>query len=228
MLNFDKIYHVKQPIYDTKDEKTIGYEVFIRHKDNKNPLELFQLARQQNKLNELDSYNIEKFLFHTYKPGEEDVTYFLNVFPSTILQERFHDIITKFPDLEKVVFEINEANEEQEVWSSEQFFENIRYYKKKFGVKFALDDLGKGQSTLQNIIETEPDYVKLDKYFSHGLSSSSKKQKIVSSLMEISQSFQSKMILEGIETLEDYQTAKHLHVEYLQGYLLGKPKSFDK
>ncbi len=89
-------------------------------------------------------------------------------------------------------------------------------------IKIAVDDMGTGYSFFQHWIELCPDFVKLDKYFSKDLSTNFQKQKVVKSLIDLLFGT-AEIIIEGIETKADLDTAELLGVPYAQGYLLGRP-----
>jgi EAL domain-containing protein (putative c-di-GMP-specific phosphodiesterase class I) len=90
------------------------------------------------------------------------------------------------------------------------------------GVKIAVDDMGGGYSFFQQWIELEPDFIKLDRYFAEDLSICSRKQKTISSLVDLL-SGTTDIIIEGIETEEDLNIAESLGINYAQGFLLGRP-----
>jgi EAL domain-containing protein (putative c-di-GMP-specific phosphodiesterase class I) len=90
------------------------------------------------------------------------------------------------------------------------------------GVKIAVDDMGGGYSFFQQWIELEPDFIKLDRYFAEDLSICSRKQKTISSLVDLL-SDTTDIIIEGIETEEDLNIAESLGINYAQGFLLGRP-----
>lgn len=91
------------------------------------------------------------------------------------------------------------------------------------GYAIAIDDFGKGESSLQTVIELEPDFVKLDRYYAVKLSASIKKQNEIQMLLKLCQQKNMKLILEGIEEPTDLAMAKLLGVHLGQGYLLGEP-----
>lgn len=86
-----------------------------------------------------------------------------------------------------------------------------------------MDDIGDGTADLKKIVEFMPDYIKMSRYFSKGLATTEKKQRILQLFLEYFGA-DTKMILEGIENQNDLVCAKNLGVALGQGYLLGKPK----
>ena len=91
------------------------------------------------------------------------------------------------------------------------------------GVTLALDDFGDGRSSLRLWSELQPDIVKIDKYFTHGLSSHAKKLQTLRALMQIAEVFGTTLVAEGIETADDLRVVRDLGVGLGQGYFLGRP-----
>lgn len=221
-------HHCFQPIVDIQQQTIFGYESLLRSKHVGNPEVLFDVAIDLNKLLELDisSFNMTIHTFTNQLNEENKAKHlFVNVYPSTLISSLFmshlENIIKNFfipPN--KIILELSES---EPIACYSQLRNAITLFK-EFGVKIALDDLGKGNSSLKNIVELEPDYVKFDKYFAENLTQSIKKQHLLESLSKFCCSNNIQTILEGIESEDDLQIAKSLGIHYGQGYLFGKPK----
>lgn len=220
-MNGEKFYHVYQPIVNVRMKSVIGYEAFLRSYDEPNPLTLFKQARENGELSQIDFMSIKQASHINIK----DRFLFLNVFPSTILDYQSYTAITQlvcqFKYKNRIILELNEANEESMCWEELEFFNKIEHLRNS-GILIAIDDVGKGQASLEKIIEFKPDYIKLDRYFSKGLHDNKCKQDVVSFFVEYCQK-RSTLILEGIEDEKDMRTSVTLGVDCLQGYLFGKP-----
>lgn len=223
-------HHACQPLIDLKNRQVYGYEVLLRCEFIKNPELLFQYAIAKNKLFELDTSSIfiALSMYGDYR-SIRHIKLFLNVYPSTLIHPSFHKFLDKLnnnPSLsKKLIFEVNEA---EKVSDMDSLKKAVNLIKAKLGYTFALDDVGKGDSSLRAIIELEPDYIKLDKYFSIDLSISKRKQDMIKMILHFCQNNHIKLVLEGIEKSKDLATAKALGVHLGQGYLLGKPSHFSK
>lgn len=217
--------HFTQSLFKTSNWERIGGEILFRSELG-DPDVIFLQAKQVNKLFELETKSIFK-IFHTYNLQESPPKGFLfiNVSPSTILNKEFPTFIKSltvhFPKIsEKVVFEIIETD----------YVENMNLLKeqinfvKNLGFQIAIDDVGKGWSSLHLIIELEPHFIKLDRYFSINLTTSPLKQEMIKSFLHYAHYSKTNVVLEGIEKETDLAIAKALGVDICQGFLLHKPE----
>lgn len=228
MLNKQEIRHAFQPVVCSQTKKTIGYEALLRHNLISNPLTLFENAREQDLLTKLDMMSIEKAVqtFH-FQYGE---TLFLNVFPTTLLEPDFPYFLANLLTVysvypQQIIFEINETAEEKQVWSEPLLKETVELLRKN-GFRVAMDDVGVGAASLKQVIEYKPDIIKLDRYFSQSLAKSKDKQAVLTFFVDYCSKKNNKLVLEGVEEQEDYEMAKELNVPFLQGYYVGKPRTY--
>ncbi|MDF2675655.1 MAG: hypothetical protein K0R09_3927 [Clostridiales bacterium] len=212
------ITHWFQPIYHLKNYNVLGYEALLRDASlmNSTPVELFKEADKTGERNVLDLISLKEAL---EKFRHQSCTLFLNVFPSTLLENDFLPWWdTHVPLNMDIVLELLES----EPICNWDEIRTITNELKSRGVKIAIDDMGQGYSFLQQWVELEPDFIKLDRYFAENLSVNSRKQKIVENLVDLL-SDSTEIIIEGIETEKDLNIAELLGISYAQGYLLGKP-----
>jgi EAL domain-containing protein (putative c-di-GMP-specific phosphodiesterase class I) len=215
-----KFQHVFQPLYVMDNWKVFGYEALLRCEFFENPELLFRLAMEKNRLYDLDICSIHHAL--TSVNGRH-IRLFLNVYPSTMVHPSFPDFLENLKSIcfpkRNILFEINEAEKISDIG----LLRKVVHFLKDKGYAIALDDFGKGQSSLHTVIELEPDYVKLDRYYAAELAASKQKQNEIQMLLKLCQQKNMKLILEGIEEPTDLAMAKALGVHLGQGYLLGKP-----
>lgn len=220
--------HVYQPIWDLANWVPFGYEALMRvsNLEIQNVEELFQQARQEGCLYEVDTKAIESAIRHFPFSHFHQRLLFVNVYPSTILDDRFphflDELTQKYPMIKRrVVFEISETNDERNLWTVDTFKEKLQTIK-TYGFYVAIDDVGEGAFTFENMVELQPDYVKLDRHFAKELAIDPEKQKLVS--LFVSYCHPKTIVLEGIEKEMDLAQAKFLRISSAQGYLLGIPE----
>ncbi|OGO77191.1 MAG: hypothetical protein A2Y23_01795 [Clostridiales bacterium GWB2_37_7] len=212
------ITHWFQPIYHLKNNNVLGYEALLRDASQLKvpPADIFREADKNGYRNVLDLMSIKKAL-EIFKDASSPL--FLNIFPSTLLEGNFLSWWDMhMPPRTPFVLELLE---DEPIRNWKELKKTTKELKRR-GVKIAVDDMGGGYSFFQQWIELDPDFIKLDRYFAENLSISPKKQKTVTSLVDLL-SDTTEIIIEGVETEADLNTAEFLGITYAQGYLLGRP-----
>ncbi|OLO38169.1 hypothetical protein BTR23_11750 [Alkalihalophilus pseudofirmus] len=231
LISEENFYHHFQPIYDLNNWRILGFEVLLRSKLFPNPEATFIEARKEKKLYELDSGSIHKAI-STYRSAgltKSKGKLFLNIFPSTLLHPNFPTFLNKIiaDDVlhsQQIVLEISESEINNKIDELKQKVSVL----KNLGFLIAIDDTGKGYSNAQSIVELDPDFLKLDRYFSKDLHLSKKKQSYIQLLNNYSVLNGCSVILEGIETPSELAVAKTLNIQYGQGFILGKPSLLEQ
>ncbi|GGJ61145.1 EAL domain-containing protein (putative c-di-GMP-specific phosphodiesterase class I) [Anoxybacillus voinovskiensis] len=219
--------NVFQPIYHLPSQTIVGYESLLRCPLIKSPDLLFDAARKQGYVHELDmasiANSIQTFDLYYQQNYVNDLFLAVNVYPSTMsfpfFPQFLEKIITKTClSNRQIILEINESEPLKDI---SKIMKNISSLKEK-GFIIALDDLGTGEHSLYTLLEIEPDVIKFDNYLAKDLSSNPKKQKVLTYFLDFFDN-NKKIILEGIETKEDMLCAQKIGVPYAQGYYLSKP-----
>lgn len=91
------------------------------------------------------------------------------------------------------------------------------------GVRFTLDDLGTGASSLSHLNALTIDGIKIDQTFVAGLLTETGDAAIVRLLIELARALGVPATAEGVETAEQLQSLVALGCTYVQGYYLGRP-----
>jgi EAL domain-containing protein (putative c-di-GMP-specific phosphodiesterase class I) len=92
---------------------------------------------------------------------------------------------------------------------------------RELGVRIALDDIGLGQSNYKMILDTRPDYYKVDRYIVHGCHADSRRQAILESIAQLARKFEGQVVAEGVEQPSDLNTVLGVGIDLMQGYLLS-------
>lgn len=91
------------------------------------------------------------------------------------------------------------------------------------GIRIALDDVGLGESNYQMIVNTHPEYLKIDRYLVQGCAKDRYRQAILSSIVKLADELSATTIAEGVEDFDDLQTLRNKDISLLQGFGLGRP-----
>ncbi len=90
--------------------------------------------------------------------------------------------------------------------------------------KIAMDDYGVGFSGLQMLYYSEPDIVKIDRFFIQDIQKDPKKNLFVSSIVNIAHHLGVIVVAEGVETEKEYFACKEIGCDMIQGYIVQRPE----
>ncbi len=207
---------VFQPIIDIRGDRMIGYEALGRDAQGQlNILELFKKYQAVGQLSELKRLCFMTQLRLAQSLGLERV--FINI--DFNLLSHFASV-SKRPEID-VILEISEGEALHDIDANLRIVEKLRGQ----GFKFALDDFGAGFISLPFITRLMPEYIKLDRAtVLQAIASTSFRaflKEIVTSLRRFSKDG---IIAEGIERREELDAVHEIGIEYVQGFLFGRPQ----
>lgn len=214
--------HWYQPIYRLESWTVLGYEALLRPlvQPEATPMLLFNEAQRQGHRAALDCLSLCK----AWETAQFSSVYlFVNVFPNTLLEPDFLEWWDEhIPSSPSLVLELSE----QEAVTDWAALRDVVGALRRRGVQFAIDDIGVGYASLRYWLELEPEFVKLDRYFTYRLAHDARKQRVVGGILYMLDGTPTQLILEGLEEPEDLAAAKYLGVPLGQGFLLGHPVPF--
>src|SRR3954453_3050823 len=94
---------------------------------------------------------------------------------------------------------------------------------RKRGAQLALDDLSGGTESLHSLEALRPDIGKIDQALTAGIQHSAARRRLVAALVECAHELGCKVVAEGIERVDEYETMLDLGVDLGQGYYFGHP-----
>ena len=97
----------------------------------------------------------------------------------------------------------------------------------KIGFPVCADDFGTGHSGMEQLVELNFDVLKVDQVFIRNMFKNERYQTILNSIATMAKDLETKLVAEGIENDQEYQTLKKLGFDYGQGYFFGKPMSVE-
>jgi EAL domain-containing protein (putative c-di-GMP-specific phosphodiesterase class I) len=92
---------------------------------------------------------------------------------------------------------------------------------RELGVRIALDDFGTGFSCLAYLRTLPIDRIKIDRSFVRALDAGTKP--IILAILTLARAQRCEVVAEGVETLEQNGVLIGMGVDYLQGFLHGRP-----
>ena len=121
----------------------------------------------------------------------------------------------------RVTVELTETQVIDAIDASIEFVSEL----KKIGASFGIDDFGAGYTSFRNLKALDIDILKIDGSFVTGVSASRENQLFVRTLLDLARNFGMKTVAEWVDNQADAMLLKGLGVDYLQGFLIGKPET---
>mgnify|MGYP005855238315 CR=1 FL=1 len=94
---------------------------------------------------------------------------------------------------------------------------------RRMQVLIALDDFGPGHPNLDVLSEELVDFVKLDRSLITALAHSPRQVDVLRGIASLARSTGVELVAEGIETPDQMNTLRRLGIEWMQGFLFGRP-----
>jgi len=229
-----KIEVVFQPIVFVKEKAIFGFEALSRGTlpDLENPENLLTLAQRFEMLKDLEAACVFNALHEFYRAIQKNSKYaekklFINLSPlsfTVLISDEFIESIQKYgfkPG--QIVIELTEKFSPQDPMETKDYYDLIKRIAKHVGFEIAVDDVGSGYSTLERIAELNPAYLKYDKALTKNTYKDPVKQELLKTVFEFSKKIGAKLIVEGVDNMQDYDFLLKLGIEYIQGFIFSKP-----
>lgn len=227
---FDVYY---QPIMDCDSGHMIGAEALMRfsmYQDKKkepvSPVEFIPLLEETGLILPAGRYVLNKAVSMCHEMRQYIPQFKINInisYIQMVKSDIWKDILSSIKqyDLppECLCAELTESG----YTDMTPYFYKLRKKFEEKNIQFVLDDFGTGFSNLHCIVNMKPNYVKLDNNFTAKAMSNARDFELLKKIVEMVHSVDIRICIEGIEKEEWYQKLKEIHVDYLQGYLFGKP-----
>ena len=142
----------------------------------------------------------------------------VNVSPSTVTSPLLPPLL-RHVDGKRLVLELTEHMPVEDYVPLNVALKRLR----RAGIRIAVDDAGAGFSTLNHILLTRPEIVKLDASLIRDLDADVARRSLVSGLSQFTVEIGADCIAEGVETDAQARILRDLGVTYGQGWHLGPP-----
>ncbi|MEM7243851.1 MAG: EAL domain-containing protein [Acidobacteriota bacterium] len=216
-----------QPIVELENFSVMGHEALCRGPEGThfaNADVLFSSSQEHDLAFELDEICREKVLVE-HPHVEAGRTLFLNVLPESIMDGRMDQgrlvelVVGAGLAPSDVVLEIAERGR---IASYDDFRRRLDPLR-EHGFRLAVDDIGRGYSSLRVLPEVEPDYLKVDASLIQGIDAHPAKQGVLSTIVDMGARLDAEVIAEGIERPEELELVVDQGVHHGQGYYLMTP-----
>ena len=227
-----KQFHlVFQPLVSAKTQKLIGFEALIRWNHPQRgfvpPNVFIPVAEETGLMPVIGAWVIDEAC-RAAASWPEPITVALNISPKQIL-----------PNLPNVVsealgrYKLPGNRMELEVTEGVFLGDNggtldVLKRLRALGIGIALDDFGTGYSSIGYLNKAVFHKLKIDGSFVREAGSRPENVAIIQSIVQLAKSFRMSVTAEGVETAEDFERMRELGCDIIQGYLFGKPLSYER
>ncbi len=227
MILDQKVFSVYEPIVDVHSRTVFGYEALARGPEGTelySPGALFAAAEEYDLVYALDCLCRASGLEGAIEfPAGTKL--FLNILPTSIHDPNFQtDRLIRTLERSRlspsdVVFEISE----QESIDNLAVFRELSDQYRRLGFQFALDDTGSGYAGLEELLELQPEFIKIDRSMVSGVDQDPARQNVLLALLSVAEKTGARVIGEGLDRLEELEMLGELGIHFGQGWLFGHP-----
>ncbi len=217
-----------QPIADTVTGDVHHFEVLSRFRlaEGESPYQYIVFAEETNRIHTFDLAVVKKVVAWLKRQpiNTNRVVLAINISGRSVGREEYVNGLMAVLDdnrwlADKLMFEITESARLDDMRAANDFIQNIR----DRGFHVCLDDFGAGAASFQYLSSLDVDVVKLDGPAVKNAIAMPKGRAFLSALAELCKKLNIETIAEMIESKEELRFVRDCGVDYVQGYLIGKP-----
>jgi diguanylate cyclase (GGDEF)-like protein len=227
-----QFYLAFQPLVSAKNQKLIGFEALVRWNHARRgfvpPNVFIPVAEECGLMGPLGEFIIEEAC-RAAASWPEPITVALNVSPKQIILPNLPNVVSqalarhKLPG-NRIELEVTEGVFLDSSSRSLDILGRLR----ALGVGIALDDFGTGYSSIGYLNKAVFHKLKIDGSFVRDAGTRPGNVAIIKSIVQLAKDFRMSVTAEGVETAEDFERMRELGCDTIQGYLFGKPLSYDR
>jgi diguanylate cyclase (GGDEF)-like protein len=228
-----KQFHLAfQPLVSAKNQKLVGFEALVRWNHPRRgfvpPNVFIPIAEECGLMGPLGEFIIDQAC-RAAGSWPEPITVAVNVSPKQIILPNLPNIVSqalaryKLP-ANRIELEVTEGVFLDQSNRSLDILGRLR----ALGVGIALDDFGTGYSSIGYLNKAVFHKLKIDGSFVRDAGTKPGNIAIIKSIVSLAKDFRMSVTAEGVETAEDFERMRELGCDTIQGYLFGKPLSYER
>jgi diguanylate cyclase (GGDEF)-like protein len=229
-LREERLLLLYQPIQQLSDGRVLHCEALMRMIGQDGqvvmPGEFIRHAEQTGLINQLDRRGVDIALMHMSQllVQNKRPRVSVNVSTKTLQAGGFYEFLEQRLEVSNVpgellTIEITETAAIEGIDKMAALLNRIS----ALGCQFSLDDFGAGFSSWLNLRKLPISYLKIDGCFVRHVTENPGDPLFVKAINEVSQGLNIKTVAECVEDEQTLATIKALGVDYVQGFLIGKP-----
>jgi len=228
-----KQFHLAfQPLINAQTQRLVGFEALIRwnhpQKGLVPPNVFIPVAEETGLMTAIGEWVIDEAC-RAVATWPEPITVAVNISPKQIIQPSLPNVVSEALARyritgNRVELEVTEGVFLGDNGTTLDVLKRLR----ALGVGIALDDFGTGYSSIGYLNKAVFHKLKIDGSFVREAGSRPENVAIIQSIVQLAKSFRMSVTAEGVETAEDFQRMRDLGCDTIQGYLFGRPLSYER
>jgi diguanylate cyclase (GGDEF)-like protein len=228
----DQFHLAFQPLVNAKTQKLIGFEALIRWNHPQRglvpPNVFIPVAEESGLMPVIGEWVIDEAC-RAAATWPEPITVALNISPKQIILPALPNTVSealaryKLPG-NRIELEVTEGVFLGDNGATLDTLKRLR----ALGVGIALDDFGTGYSSIGYLNKAVFHKLKIDGSFVREAGTRPENVAIIQSIVQLAKSFRMSITAEGVETAEDFERMRDLGCDTIQGYLFGRPLSYER
>lgn len=225
-INNDELRLDYQPKYSIGEDRITGAEALLRWDGSSlNIGDVIDIAEKTNLINHLTKWVVKNMVeqLERWKREGIDIKVSMNVSPKDIMDVSFLNHLEECirnSSIEAEVMEI-ELTERCLVENEKSILEAIGRIK-DLGLDISIDDYGTGYNSLKNMLDFPFHNIKIDKFFVDNIGNKGAFL-LMEGIIKSSKEMGIGIIVEGVESGDQYEIFRRMGCDYIQGYLISKP-----
>ncbi|WIM97440.1 EAL domain-containing protein [Actinoplanes oblitus] len=225
-LGTDRFTLYSQPILELQTNQVTRHELLLRVLDEadgpQSPIQVLDAAERLDAVFDIDLWVVERAMrLAVEQPG---MCLQINLSGRSVGDPRLTDeverLLTRYQvNPQQLTFEITETALIGNLSEARRFADRIR----DLGCSLALDDFGSGYASFRYLRLFPIDLVKIDGEYVVDLVDNPQDQVLVRALVQVCQAYGIHTVAEFVQDEATLRMLRELGVDYVQGYLIGRP-----
>ncbi|HUG83868.1 MAG TPA: EAL domain-containing protein, partial [Euzebya sp.] len=217
-----------QPIVDIATRQTVQHELLLRLRDLDHPGEFHMpaaflpIAEAFGVAPAIDRWVLARGLAIAGQGNPVEINLSATSLNDATLPLLIQQLLTETgADPSTIVFEVTETALLENAATARAFADRMH----QLGVKLALDDFGTGYGGFTYLKHLQVDFLKIDIEFVRDAVIDPASRHVIDAVVSLAKAFGLQTVAEGVEDEATLALLEELHVDFAQGYLLGRPTS---
>ena len=233
-INQDQLLLHFQPRIHLKTGKVCGCEALVRWQHPVHgliqPDEFIPTAEMSNAIHSLSEWVLNGVIKQVKRLIDKNfyVPVAMNISARNLSSSHLVDKLESILETENIdprLFEI-EITESALIDDPQRASQNLDRMD-RLGISIAIDDYGKGYSSLSYLKKLPLDTLKIDRSFVTNLLNDGSDSVIVDSTIQLAHNFSLKVVAEGVENLETLDELAAINCDQAQGFFIARPMTAD-